>query len=145
MTQVLDHGYLRVVEHWGSDQAIIESARMSTDKGFLGWGPVSKCRNCGEPWRDDLRVPSCPNPSGEPMITAGVGSHHFESVSGDEKLLRFLYQNKHSTPFEFAGLIVEVQAPIMVFREWHRHRTQSYSELSARYAPLPNVHYQPTV
>ena len=42
---VLDHGYLNVVEHWGSDQKIIESARMSTDKGFLGWGP--KCKECG--------------------------------------------------------------------------------------------------
>jgi len=34
---VLDRGYLRFVEYWGSDQAIIETARMSTDKGFLGW------------------------------------------------------------------------------------------------------------
>jgi len=30
----------------------------------------------------------------------------------------------NSTPFEFAGAVFEVQAPIMVFREWHRHRTQ---------------------
>ncbi len=33
----------------------------------------------------------------------------------------------------------------MVFREWHRHRTQSYSELSARYTPLPDVNYVSTV
>src|SRR3990167_2196918 len=43
------------------------------------------------------------------------------------------------------GLIVEVQAPIFVFREWHRHRTQSYNELSARYTPLPDVNYMPSV
>lgn len=67
------------------------------------------------------------------------------SVLGDEKLLRFLYENKHSTPFEMAGLTIEVQAPIFVFREWHRHRTQSYSEMSARYTPLPDVNYIPTV
>src|SRR6185437_13915523 len=29
--------------------------------------------------------------------------------------------------------------------EWHRHRTQSYNEMSARYIPLPNVNYVPTV
>ena len=43
---------------------------------------------------------------------------------GDEKLLRYLYENKHATPFEMAGMVIEVQAPILVFRQWHRHRTQ---------------------
>jgi thymidylate synthase (FAD) len=64
---------------------------------------------------------------------------------GDAGLLRFLYENSHSTPFEMAGAIIEVQAPIFVFREWHRHRTQSYNEMSARYAPLPDVNYVPSV
>lgn len=51
----------------------------------------------------------------------------------------------NSTPFEMAGLILEIKAPIFVFREWHRHRTQSYNEMSARYTPLPNENYIPTV
>lgn len=42
-------------------------------------------------------------------------------------------------------MVIEVQAPIFVFREWHRHRTQSFAELSARYSPLPDVNYVPTV
>lgn len=105
--QVLDHGYLKFVEHWGSDERIIEAARMSTNKGFRGWGT--------------------------------------EEEPGDEKLLRYLYTNKHATPFEMAGLTIEVQAPIFVFREWHRHRTQSYNEMSARYTPLPNFNYIPTI
>jgi thymidylate synthase (FAD) len=65
----------------------------------------------------------------------------------DEKLLAFLYNNKppHSTPFEFAGMVIEVRAPIFVFREWHRHRTQSYNEMSARYAPLPDYNYMPSI
>jgi thymidylate synthase (FAD) len=66
-------------------------------------------------------------------------------LAGDEKLLRFLWENKHHTPFEMAGLTIEVQAPIMVFREWHRHRVPfGYNEASARYAPLPDVNYFPT-
>lgn len=98
---LLDNGYIKIVEFWGSDERIIEAARMSTAKGFLGW-------------------------------------------NSDYKLLKYLYNNKHMTPFEMCGLIVEVQAPIFVFREWHRHRTQSYNELSARYTELPDLFYIPT-
>ena len=32
-----------------------------------------------------------------------------------------------------------------MFREWHRHRTQSYNEMSARYTPLPDLNYMPSV
>lgn len=67
----------------------------------------------------------------------------FRGWEKDRKLLAHLYENKHSTPFEFAGMTIEVQAPIFVFREWHRHRTQSYSEMSARYSPLPDMNYLP--
>ena len=69
----------------------------------------------------------------------------FRGWEQDEKLLAYLYNNKHSTPFEFCGMIIEVQAPIFVFREWHRHRTQSYNEMSARYEPLPDFNYVPTI
>lgn len=100
-----EHGYVKLEDHWGSDQRIVEAARMSTAKGFLGWG--------------DAEHP------------------------GDERLLAFLWKNRHTTPFEQAGISVEVQAPIFVFREWHRHRTQSYNEFSARYAQMPNLHYLP--
>lgn len=71
----------------------------------------------------------------------------FRGWEADQKLLGFLFNNKpqHATPFEFAGMVIEVQAPIFVFREWHRHRTQSYNEMSARYAPLPDLNYEPTI
>jgi thymidylate synthase (FAD) len=62
---------------------------------------------------------------------------------GDLGILEFMWKNHHATPFEFSALHIEVQAPIMVFREWHRHRTQSYSEFSARYSQMPNLHYLP--
>jgi hypothetical protein len=68
----------------------------------------------------------------------------FQGWDTDAKLLAFLYNNKHATPFEMAGLVIEVKAPIFVFREWHRHRTQSYNEMSARYIPLPDENYVPT-
>lgn len=98
--KVLDHGYVKYVAHMGSDESIIEAARMSTGKGFEGWDK-------------------------------------------DARLLEFLWKNQHATPFEMCELAIEVQAPIMVFREWHRHRTQSYNEFSARYAVMPDLHYVP--
>lgn len=147
---VLDHGYVEVVESWGSDERIIASARMSTLKGFLGWGPVvddsAKCRTCGgDGEADDRGFRLTGQPYFDTQPCSSCGGDGLARKTGDEKLLRFLYEHKHSTPFEFAGLTIEVQAPIFVFREWHRHRTQSYTEASARYAPLPNLNYVPTV
>lgn len=130
--KVLDHGYVDLVETWGSDSRIIEAARMSTQKGFEGWGPECKeCRcNTFEPkHKAGGRCPAC----GTTL------------VAGDERLLAYLWKNNHATPFEMGGAVIEVQAPIFVFREWHRHRTQSYNEMSARYAPLPDVNYVPSV
>lgn len=69
----------------------------------------------------------------------------FRGWEQDKKLLEYLYTHKHQTPFEFAGMVIEIHAPILVFREWHRHRTQSYNEMSARYTPLPNENYMPSV
>lgn len=34
--ELLDHGYIELVESWGSDERIIEAARMSTARGFPG-------------------------------------------------------------------------------------------------------------
>lgn len=130
---LLDHGYIELIETWGGDERIIEAARQSTQKGFLGWGSRctgTTCALAGEALREGIT--ECP------QCGAAV-------KNGDEKLLRYLWEHKHSTPFEFAGAVIEVQAPLVVFREWHRHRTQSYSEASARYAPLPDLNYVPTV
>lgn len=62
---------------------------------------------------------------------------------GDVGLLSYLYREGHSTPFEMCELLLEVQAPIFVAREWFRHRTFSYNEMSARYVQMPDVHYLP--
>lgn len=127
----LDHGFVKFIESWGSDERIIEAARMSTGKGFLGWGPLhtEDCEQHPHSTSKQVHNEACCR--GDKL--------------GDEKLLRYLWENKHATPFEMAGVVIEVQAPIFVFREWHRHRTQSYNEMSARYTPLPDVNYIPSV
>lgn len=132
---VLDHGYLKYIDNWGSDEQVIEAARMSTGKGFLGWGPF-QC-DCVTPGAA-LPLSECADPDCKKCKGTGL-------KPGDEGLLRYLWKHDHHTPFEMCGITIEVQAPIMVFREWHRHRTQSYNELSARYTPIPDVNYVPTV
>lgn len=129
---VLDHGYVSLVETWGSDESIVRAARMSTQKGFRGWGG-DRCGKCGK-HANNLN----------PLLCVNDECHDY-SAPGDEKLLKYLWDHNHATPFEFAGAVFEVQAPLFVLREWHRHRTQSYNEASARYAPLPALDYLPTV
>jgi len=61
----------------------------------------------------------------------------------DVGLINYLLSNGHNTPFESTCVTFDVKAPIFVFRQWHRHRTQSYNELSARYRELPEEYYIP--
>ncbi len=61
----------------------------------------------------------------------------------DAKLIRYLMRNHHTSPFEACTLTFEIKAPIFVIRQWHRHRTWSYNEVSARYTELPEEFYIP--
>lgn len=100
---VLDHGFVRLVDSMGSDLSIVRNARVSYDAE----------------WR------------------AG------EDSGSDARLINYLYNNGHNTPFEAVTLTFDVKAPILVLRQWHRHRTQSFNELSARYRQLPEEFYVP--
>lgn len=100
---VLDHGFVRLVDSMGSDLSVVRAARVSYDAA----------------WR------------------AG------EDTGSDKRLINYLWKNRHTTPFEAVQFTFEIKAPIFVFRQWHRHRTWSYNELSARYRELPEEFYVP--
>lgn len=100
---VLDHGFVRLVDKMGSDLSVVRAARVSYDAA----------------WR------------------AG------DDEGSDARLIRYLWKNKHTSPFEAVEFQFEVKAPIFVFRQWHRHRTWSFNELSARYRELPEEFYLP--
>lgn len=61
----------------------------------------------------------------------------------DAKLIKYLLKNHHTSPFEAVTFTFEVKAPIFVFRQWHRHRTWSFNEISARYTELDLGYYIP--
>ncbi|MEX2438023.1 MAG: FAD-dependent thymidylate synthase [Candidatus Babeliales bacterium] len=61
----------------------------------------------------------------------------------DKKLISFLIQHKHTSPFEHNQLSFRVKAPIYVVRQWMRHRMNSYNEISYRYVKAPVEFYIP--
>lgn len=62
-----------------------------------------------------------------------------------EGRIRYLMRKRHGTPFEHNAMKFYVEAPIFVFREWHRHRIGwSYNEQSGRYSELPPMFYIPS-
>jgi len=115
---VLDHGFVRLVDYMGNDLSIVRAARVSYDAD----------------WRTG------------------------EDEGKDEKLIRYLLVNRHTSPFECVKFTFEFKAPIFVLRQIDRHRTMddptnfiglayekywSYSEVSARYTELPEEFYIP--
>lgn len=99
---VLDHGFVRYIDHMGTDQRICEAARIS------------------------YKSPS-------------------KGAEADEKLINYLWKNKHTSPFEMVKLTLNIKMPIFVMRQYVRHRMQNLNEVSARYTELPAEFYVPDV
>jgi len=53
----------------------------------------------------------------------------------DQKLIRYLFRHRHTTPFEMCELKIRVRCPMDLWRQWIRHRTASVNEYSTRYVP----------
>lgn len=103
MPIVLSHGFIDIIDHAGSDLAVVEAARVSYGK------------------KDEIRTDE-----------------------QNQKLIRYLWRHKHGTPFEMASMKFHVKCPIYVARQWFRHRTFSYNEISGRYVELPHEIEVPT-
>lgn len=99
--KVLDHGFVKLIDHMGSDQAIVDAARVSYN-------------------------------SSTKKIT-----------KDNRSLIRYLMRNQHWTPFEMCEVKLHIKTPIFVARQWLRHRSGSYNEISARYSVLPSDFYVP--
>lgn len=69
------------------------------------------------------------------VISAARVSHLGESKGkqADEKLIKYLMSHGHTSPFEQVEFQFRAKAPIFVARQWMRHRTWSYNEVSRRY------------
>lgn len=72
---------------------------------------------------------------------SGKGENNPETVPA--RLINALLSGRHGTPFEHTAFTFFVEAPIFVFREWHRHRISSINEMSGRYTVLKPKFYVP--
>lgn len=108
---VLDKGYVRLVDHMGSDLSVVNSARVSYNKEVA------------------------------------------ELTEKDERLIRFLAKNDHTSPFRHATMQFEVYAPLMVARQWwkyiigsaHQDSMVAWNESSRRYISDDEEFYMPDV
>src|SRR3990167_5309308 len=66
-----------------------------------------------------------------------------KTIEEDKKLINFLIRERHTSPLEQVTFTFHVKAPLFVFRQWHRHRTWSYNEVSARYTEMKDEFYIP--
>jgi len=119
---VLDHGFVRLVSYM----------QPAPSKPFEIGGPLEPAE-----WSGDLEIVRNARVSYNGDWRTGTDE------GSDDRLVRRLHARGHTTPFEAMVFTFEVKAPIFVFRQWHRHRTWSYIELSARYGVLPSEFYVP--
>lgn len=62
----------------------------------------------------------------------------------DERLLKYLWDHEHTSPFRHASIRFEIKAPIFVLRQWMKHQIGcSWNEISYRYTQFeePEVFY----
>lgn len=108
---VLDKGYVRYVDHMGSDLSVVNAARASFSK------------------------------------ESKVMSYK------DNDLIKFLIRENHLSPFRHAFFTFEVNAPLMVARQWWKHVVgsthqdimMSWNEASRRYITIEPEFYIPSV
>jgi thymidylate synthase (FAD) len=62
----------------------------------------------------------------------------------DKKLINYLIRNDHTSPLEHVTFTFLIECPLFVARQWMRHRTWSYNEVSGRYAEPRMNYYRPT-
>jgi thymidylate synthase (FAD) len=101
-TQVLDKGFVRLIDFMGGDVAVVQAARVSL----------------GETTKGEAK---------------------------DKKLVDYLLQNKHETPFEQSVFKFHIKCPIFVARQWFRHRMASYNEISGRYTQMKEEFFLPEI
>ena len=107
---VLDKGYVRIVDTLGDDLSVVNAARVSYDKESSEWS------------------------------------------ERDEKLMKFLINENHTSPLRHAAVTFEAYAPLMVARQWWKYAVASthiddqngWNESSRRYITEKEKFYMPS-
>lgn len=102
--QILDKGFVKLVDHMGSDLSVVNSARVS------------------------------------------FGKKKEQFDNRDAKLVKYLWEHKHTSPFRHASVQFHIKAPIFVLRQWMKHQVGcSWNEISGRYVQFEYEFYEPEI
>ena len=61
----------------------------------------------------------------------------------DKKLIKYLAEHKHTSPFEHNSITFLFEVPMFVRSQHMRHRTWAYNEISRRYTNVDLKFYEP--
>jgi thymidylate synthase (FAD) len=73
------------------------------------------------------------------------GGESKEVTDKDKKLIKYLADHKHMSPFEHLTLTVRISVPLYIRSQIMRHRTFAYNEISRRYTNKDLEFYIPDV
>ncbi len=71
------------------------------------------------------------------------GSEKSKVDEKDIKLIRYLMNHNHSSPFEHCLITFKFTVPLFIRSQHHRHRTWAYNEISRRYTSVNMEFYSP--
>ncbi len=105
---------------------------------------------CHDPLQDGISRAELLRVSGSDLEVVNAARVSYGKVSTqitprDEKLIDYLVEHDHTSPFEHNQLSFRIKAPIFVIRQWMRHRMNSYNEISYRYVKSALEFYVPTI
>ena len=113
--RVLDAGYVEYIDHFGDDLMVVNSARVSFNK-LSDWDSEKN-------W---------------------TGSQKKELSHKDKKLIKYLADHKHWTPFAHPQISVRVKAPISIRTQLFKHKVGFVeNEISRRYVSYEPDFYYP--
>ena len=71
------------------------------------------------------------------------GAEREELDEKDIKLINYLMQHNHTSPFEHCSITMRFVVPLFIRSQHHRHRTWAYNEISRRYTSVDMKFYSP--
>jgi len=119
--KVLDRGFVRLIDHMGSDLMIVNSARVSFSKESF-WS------------------------FSEELNEDGLGSYLVAELSAkDKKLISYLAKNNHWTPFAHPQICLHIKAPFPIRTQFFKHKIGFVeNEVSRRYVDDEPEFFYPT-
>ena len=127
--ELLNAGFVELVDHMGSDLTVVNSARVSFDKtSEWDYDEEAIGRVSGTNWQ------------------ANRLRQEFKKLSDkDAKLINYLAKHNHWTPFAHPQITLRIKAPISIRTQFFKHK-QGFveNEISRRYVSFEPEFYIPS-